>query len=99
MRHLAHTRNLEIPGSLVSLAPRNDGTYLTNNSPQPRPAAALALYNFVTLLEQPLTLAILALLLLLDVRAFFIGHDVLPAVFACTRTKTAFSFISKANSM
>jgi hypothetical protein len=68
-------------------------------SPQPRPATTLAFYNFVALLEQPLAFAILALLLLLDVGAFFIGHDVLPAVSACTRTKTAFSFISKANSI
>jgi hypothetical protein len=44
----------------------------------PRPTAALALYDLVALLEQALALAILALLLLLDVGTFFIGHDILP---------------------
>jgi hypothetical protein len=39
------------------------------------PATALAFYDFVALLQQPLALAILALLLLLDVGAFFVGHD------------------------
>jgi hypothetical protein len=43
------------------------------------PLAALAFDDFVTLLQETLALAILALLLLLDVRAFFIGHDNLPA--------------------
>jgi hypothetical protein len=42
---------------------------------KPRSAAALAFYHLVALLEQALALAILALLLLLDVGAFFIGHD------------------------
>src|SRR5450631_3222608 len=37
--------------------------------------AALALHNLVALLDQALAFAILALGLLLDVRAFFIGHD------------------------
>jgi hypothetical protein len=37
--------------------------------------AALALDHLVALLDQALALAILAFLLLLDVRAFFIGHD------------------------
>src|SRR3979490_2841320 len=41
---------------------------------KPCPAAALAFYHFVALLQQALALAILALLLLLDVGAFFIGH-------------------------
>jgi hypothetical protein len=44
-------------------------------SAQPRPAAALALDHFVALLQQALALAVLALLLLLDVGAFFIGHN------------------------
>jgi hypothetical protein len=48
------------------------------SSPQSRPATALALHHLVALLEQALAFAILALLLLLDVRAFFIGHDILP---------------------
>jgi hypothetical protein len=45
-----------------------------------RPAAALAFYDLVALLEQALALAILALLLLLDVGAFFVGHDELQAL-------------------
>jgi len=50
----------------------------TLHSPQPRPAAALAFHHLVALLEQALAFAILALLLLLDVGAFFISHDLLP---------------------
>ena len=45
----------------------------------PGPAAALALDHFVTLFQQALALAILALFLLLDIGAFFIGHDILQA--------------------
>jgi hypothetical protein len=41
--------------------------------------AALAFDDVVALFHQALTLAVLALLLLLDVGTFFIGHDVLPA--------------------
>src|ERR1700676_2574601 len=41
----------------------------------PGPAAALAFDHSVALLEQSLALAVLALLLLLDVGAFRIGHD------------------------
>ena len=37
--------------------------------------AALAFHHLVALLDQALAFAILALGLLLDVRAFFIGHD------------------------
>jgi hypothetical protein len=44
-------------------------------SPYPGPAAALALYHFVTFFQQALALAIFAFLLLLDVGAFCIGHD------------------------
>jgi hypothetical protein len=47
-------------------------------SPHACPLAALAFDDPVTLLQQALTLAILAFLLLLDVRPFFIGHNVLP---------------------
>src|SRR5229473_5402936 len=43
-------------------------------SAQPGPAAALAFDHFVALLQQALALAVLALLLLLDVGTFFIGH-------------------------
>jgi hypothetical protein len=48
-------------------------------SPHTGPLAALALDHPVALLQQALALAILAFLLLLDVGAFFIGHDNLPA--------------------
>jgi hypothetical protein len=48
-------------------------------SPYARPLAALALDDLIALLEQALALAILAFLLLLDVGAFFISHDNLPA--------------------
>src|SRR4051794_3992050 len=41
--------------------------------------APLAFDDIVALFYQTLALAILALLLLLDVGTFFIGHDVLPA--------------------
>ena len=37
--------------------------------------AALAFHHLVALLDQALAFAIFALGLLLDVRAFFIGHD------------------------
>jgi hypothetical protein len=43
-----------------------------------RPLAALALDDPVALLQQAFALAILAFLLLLDVRPFFIGHNILP---------------------
>jgi hypothetical protein len=48
--------------------------------PHPRPAAALAFYDLVALLQKALALAILALLLFLDVGAFFIGHAILQAM-------------------
>jgi hypothetical protein len=48
-------------------------------SPHAGPLAALALDHPVGLLQQALALAVLAFLLLLDVGAFFIGHDNLPA--------------------
>jgi hypothetical protein len=41
--------------------------------------AALAFDDIVALFYQALALAILALLLLLDVGTFFVGHGVLPA--------------------
>src|ERR1700733_14097461 len=53
--------------------------FARQSSPQARPAAGLAFHPLVTLLEQALAFAILALLLLLDVGTFFIGHDSLPA--------------------
>jgi hypothetical protein len=48
-------------------------------SPYARPLAALALDDLIALLQQALALAVLAFLLLLDVGAFFISHDNLPA--------------------
>ena len=45
--------------------------------PHPRPLAALALHNLVAFLEQALPFTGFACLLLLYVRAFFIGHRVL----------------------
>jgi hypothetical protein len=68
-------------------------------SSKPRPAATLAFYDLVALLEQALAFAILALRLLLDVGASFIGHDNLPAMIFVTPTKAAFSTISKTYSM
>jgi hypothetical protein len=50
------------------------------DSPQARPIAALAFHHPIALLQQALALAILAFLLLLDVRAFVVGHDTLPAI-------------------
>jgi hypothetical protein len=47
-------------------------------SPHPGPFAALAFDDPVALLQQALALAILAFLLLLDIRPFFISHNVLP---------------------
>jgi Protein of unknown function (DUF3828) len=47
-------------------------------SPHPGPATALAFHHLVALFKQALAFAILALLLLLDVGASFIGHDILP---------------------
>jgi hypothetical protein len=48
---------------------------------QSRSVAALAFHHLVALLDQALAFAILALGFLLDVRAFFIGHDGLPGEF------------------
>src|SRR3954452_3425457 len=47
---------------------------ITSSSPHARAFAALALHHLVALLEQAFAFAVLAFLLLLDVRAFFIGH-------------------------
>lgn len=44
-------------------------------SPHARSFAALALHHPVALLDETLAFAVLAGLLLLDVGAFFIGHD------------------------
>jgi hypothetical protein len=75
MEHLIAT----IAESLVaeSLAPAQIRRGPT--SPDARPLAALAFDHPVALLQQALALAIFAFLLLLDVGAFFIGHDNLPA--------------------
>jgi hypothetical protein len=65
------------------------------HSPHAGPLAALAFYDLVALLQQALALAILAFLLLLDVRALFIGHANLPAsVAGITIASPAFPSIS-----
>jgi hypothetical protein len=61
------------PASTFGSSARN------TRSAHARPLAALAFDHPVALLQQALALAILALLLLLDVGAFFVGHDNLPA--------------------
>ena len=55
------------------------GGEVINSSSLARAFAALALHHLVALLEQALAFAVLAFLLLLDVRAFFAGHDGLLA--------------------
>jgi hypothetical protein len=63
--------------------PRNDSYGIDRRplpSPKPSAAAALAFHHLVALLKQALAFAVLALRLLLDVGASFIGHDNLPAV-------------------
>lgn len=50
---------------------------IVKSSPHPRPLAPLASDDLVSLLQQALALAVLALLLLLDVGAFFIRHEIL----------------------
>src|SRR5450631_4064987 len=54
-------------------------------SAQPRPAAALAFDHLVALLQQALALAVFALLLLLDVGTFFIGHHDLQTMLSRRR--------------
>jgi hypothetical protein len=51
-----------------------------DRSPHPRPATPLTFHHLVALLQQALAFAILALLLLLDVGPFFIGHQFLQTV-------------------
>jgi hypothetical protein len=55
----------------IAVAPASQPPALAKS----RSAAALAFDHLVALLQQPFAFAILALLLLLDVGAFFIGHD------------------------
>jgi hypothetical protein len=69
----------EFLGSCLS-PPNTVGKRSPTTLTEARPAAALAFHHLVALLEQALALAVLALPLLLDVGAFFIGHDILPAV-------------------
>jgi hypothetical protein len=54
----------------IAVAPASQPPALAKS----RSAATLAFDHLVALLQQPLALAILALLFLLDVGAFFIGH-------------------------
>jgi hypothetical protein len=49
-------------------------------SAHPGAAAALAFDDLVALFQKAFAFAILALLLLLDVGAFIVGHDSLPAM-------------------
>jgi len=53
------------------------GEVINLTSPHARAFATLALHHLVALLEQTFALAILAFLLLLDVRAFFTRHEIL----------------------
>jgi hypothetical protein len=70
MEHLIATIAESLPSAQIRRGPA---------SPYARPLATLALDHPVALLQQPLALAILAFLLLLDVGALLIGHDNLPA--------------------
>jgi hypothetical protein len=70
MEHLIATIAESLPPAQIRREPA---------SPYARPLATLALDDPVALLQQALALAILAFLLLLDVGAFFVGHDNLPA--------------------
>jgi hypothetical protein len=63
-------------------APRNPGISASSSIPfdalaKSGAAAALAFYDLVALLQQPVALAILAFLLFLDVGTFLACHDVL----------------------
>jgi hypothetical protein len=69
----------QIQGQLLMAGGRNGDGGVETPLSKSRPAAALAFYDLVTLLQQALALAILALLLLLDVGAFFVGHAELQA--------------------
>jgi hypothetical protein len=55
-------------------------------SPQPGTLAALAFHDLVALFQQALAFAILAGLLLLDVRAFCASHAILPSSNASARS-------------
>jgi hypothetical protein len=85
-RNAASLRHFELkrrPGDALSLeAERRACSIIATcqrdrraRSPHARPLAALAFDDLVALLQETLALAILAFLLLLDVRAFLIGHD------------------------
>jgi hypothetical protein len=72
---------LRKPGSGLQIKPDYSSLFIAvaqASQPPPLakscPAAALAFYHLVALLQQALALAILALLFFLDVGAFFIGH-------------------------
>ena len=69
IRHLVPT----IAGRLPPAQTRDQAA-----SPHAGPLAALAFDDPVALFQQALALAIFAFLLLLDVRPFFIGHNILP---------------------
>ena len=76
--HQGIQENSETPNKKIDSLPYFGGQ--SGSSAHSRPAAALAFYDLVALLEQALALAIPALLLLLDVGAFFVGHEELQAL-------------------
>ncbi|BAC47548.1 blr2283 [Bradyrhizobium diazoefficiens USDA 110] len=53
------------------------GEVISSTSPHARALATLALHHLVALLEQTFAFTVFAFLLLLDVRAFFTGHEIL----------------------
>jgi hypothetical protein len=66
--------------------PGHDVERKNPNSPYARPLAALAFHDLVALFQQALAFAILAGLLLLDVRAFCASHAILPSSNAPARS-------------
>jgi len=72
----AAVRVLEF-GTTVRIRFRCAPEVIDPTSPHARAFATLALHHLVALLEQTFALAILAFLLLLDVRAFFTNHEIL----------------------
>jgi hypothetical protein len=67
----SHRQGEWFAGPTETFRPKAGNTGLAHAGP----LAALALHHPIALLQEALALAILALLLLLDVRALFIGHD------------------------
>jgi hypothetical protein len=63
------------PMNLLCLSQHQKRGCRRGPSPQPGAAATLAFYHLVALLQETLAFAVLALLFLLDVGTFVIGHD------------------------